>query len=287
MRILFLTILIDVLLVITGYTGQKYCFVQDKFVWIQNVETRVKEKLFAAKDHDYSISPDGKQIAYCDYENGRRTIVVYSIETKKNEIFKNLPEQSYQPLWSWDGKKLGFNIAGKGAGIINTDGTGFMQLPLKECYFGYWNPEDQSVVYFDFTNFYEIDLQGKNLKTTPLADITGNVGISSATRFQITADGREILFDSMVEEPMPNLHDAVEALFIYNTSDHSRKRITPKGYSVMYPYWEKDHESVLFSGFTNKDVHKNDVVNARIYRCDLKTSEIKAIGTYEEFSISR
>jgi len=65
-----------------------------------------------------SWSPDGKQLAYVTFENGRSEIVVQSLEGKSREIVARYQGINGAPDWSPDGKKMALTLSKDGSADI-------------------------------------------------------------------------------------------------------------------------------------------------------------------------
>jgi Tol biopolymer transport system component len=97
----------------------------------------------------FSLSPDGKTVAYYDGKNYK--IMVYPLDGSKppTPIFAPLFRATFiQPAWSPDGKTIAIAsnswglINGSKLYLVNTDGSGFTEVPLKMGVLDpVWKPE--------------------------------------------------------------------------------------------------------------------------------------------------
>ncbi|PLA74756.1 Tol-Pal system beta propeller repeat protein TolB [Hydrogenovibrio sp. SC-1] len=65
-----------------------------------------------------SWSPDGKQLAYVTFENGRSEIVVQSLDGLKREIIASYKGINGAPAWSPDGKKMALTLSKDGSADV-------------------------------------------------------------------------------------------------------------------------------------------------------------------------
>ena len=220
------------------------------------------------KGYDPEISPDGKSVAFTDYRQGRK-IAVMDVATKKVRVLAAVPgENSYGPRWSPDGTRLVFNhwieeksqwvpgiidATGKNLRIFRMDNEGGVHSP-------FWAHDGASVYAQDLSTLYRFDPAGKLLESRPLEPVAGSAGISSATRFCISADGSMWLFDGDVDEPGNPISKAwgepISGVFLHTPADGKTVRISPKGMSASDPYWTPDGKGVLFCGVRPEDIKK-------------------------------
>jgi TolB protein len=220
------------------------------------------------KGYDAEISPDGRSVAFTDYRQGRK-IAVMDVATKKVRVLSAVPGyNSYGPRWSPDGTRLVFNhwieeksqwvpgvidTTGKNLKIFRMDNEGGVHSP-------FWAHDGMSVYAQDLSTLYRFDTNGKLLESRPLDPIVGKAGISSATRFCVSADGSAWIFDGDVDEPDNPISKAwgepIAGVFLHTPADGRTIRISPKGMSASAPSWAPDGKSVLFCGVRPEDVRK-------------------------------
>lgn len=65
-----------------------------------------------------SWSPDGKQLAYVSFENGRSEIFIQSLDGKHRELIANYQGINGAPAWSPDGKQMSLTLSKDGSADI-------------------------------------------------------------------------------------------------------------------------------------------------------------------------
>lgn len=126
-------------------------------IWVRNLKTN--ESILIGKGMQPALSPDGKKVVFSRYNttsyNSPSSIWVMNVDgSEPAQLTNNADERAFQPAWSPDGKKIIFTSTVKSKKkdndlyIINTDGTGLMQVTTNESYEG--NPvwSNDGYIYF-------------------------------------------------------------------------------------------------------------------------------------------
>jgi Tol biopolymer transport system component len=268
-----------------GSTPPRVIFVRDTDIWMTDLNG-MPPVLLVEEGFDPDISPDGTQVAYTDYREGRK-IAVYTIETGELQVIDTIPgDNNYGPRWSPDGSRLLFNFW-KEVGeqrsywviaTVRPDGSDFTLLTeeyQESLYSPFWAHDGCSIYAQDLHTLYQFDLSGKIVRSHDMDEVM-EIGISSATSFSLSSDGRQLLYDRLVDDPedlwgIPWMHEPATAVFIYDMEKRTTERISPPGTSFIHPVWVPGEEEVLVYGFTEKDLPKDsdDEIPFHIYRHNL------------------
>lgn len=114
-------------------------------IWVKN--TKTNESILIGKGMQPKISPDGKKVVFARYKttgwDSPSSIWTMNIDgTDVAQLTNNPDERAFMPAWSPDGKKIIYSSTIKGKKkdndlyIINSDGTGLMQITTNESYEG-------------------------------------------------------------------------------------------------------------------------------------------------------
>lgn len=284
---IFLVILLIAVISSVGFgsTPPRVIFVRDTDIWMTDLNG-MPPVLLVEGGFDPDISPDGTQVAYTDYREGRK-IAVYTIETGELQVIDTIPgDNNYGPRWSPDGSRLLFNFW-KEVGeqrsywviaTVRPDGSDFTLLTeeyQEGLYSPFWAHDGCSIYAQDLHTLYQFDLSGKIVRSHDMDEVM-EIGISSATSFSLSSDGRQLLYDRLVDDPedlwgIPWMHEPATAVFIYDMEKRTTERISPPGTSFIHPVWVPGEEEVLVYGFTEKDLPKDsdDEIPFHIYRHNL------------------
>lgn len=246
------------------------------------------QKVLSGKDrYDARISPTGDAIAYTADEPSKkdvnRRIEIYDVATQKARTLSAIPgDNTYGPLWSPDGKKLMFrSYSGSkwNVAIIGTDNNGFTvlsdKLNGKEDLFcaGWWAPDSKSCYLYDFTNVYHVGVDGKEIGRKPLAEVMGDIDISSDCAFDLAPDGKTLIFSAEKDvKDIADSQDGPPTLLWQGSPDGGpTKRLSPKGLDGYNPAILKDGKTLLFNGGAAGGKKQG------IYRMNLETKETRMV----------
>ena len=289
-----ITVILLFLLLIFSYhqaQAQTIAFQRGDGIWISDINGQ--DQRFICKGYDPDISPDGKYIAFTQYEyfgkfyNLNRHIAIYEIESRKVTILKSIPSNNnFGPTWSPTGDKIAFssfinNIWG--IGIINRNNTEYHSLTetlAVHTYSPTWTSQGRYIVSHGDGNIYTLDVNGGTIGKTPYKKIVRNYGVSSVTAFTFSQDKKYFLFDAdVIGESMRGLHEPPGAIFVHNTSSGITNRVTPGGICGLYPSWYSNGK-IIFSGFKENDIPQtagSSGIATRIYTIDITGNGIKAL----------
>lgn len=264
----------------TGLEAQNMAFLRDDVVMTCGLNGEKPQKV--CESYDFDISPDGRFLAYV----ADNRLAYIDIAEKKVHRFNSIPNNGLHTIrWSPDGRKIAFNFfweSGRSVwqiAVVNADDTGFKILTEKawhsDLFSPTWDPSGNTIFCHNLTNIYAVDANGNNnmLATATFSDQVAFYARSSADAVELSSDGRFVLFSGAVDEVIPDLNDAVSAVFVYEIAADKTTRLTPPGICAINPRWISAEE-IAFEGFGAKDIkivkHKGlddeSVILRRIYR---------------------
>ncbi len=271
---------------VSGEAAQTMAFLRDDAVMVCGLQLEKPQKV--CESYDFDISPDGRFLAYVTDDR----LACIDIAQKKVRRFNSIPNNRLHTIrWSPDGKKIVFNYfmeSGRSfwqIAVVNADDTGFRILTDKvshsDLFNPTWDPSGNTVYCHNLNNIYAVDTTGNNkvLATATFSDQVASYVMSSADAVELSSDSRFVLFSGAVDEVIPDLNDAVSAVFVHEIATGRTTRLTPKGICAINPRWISRDE-IAFEGFGAKDIkivkHKGaddeSVIKRRVYR-------VKADGT--------
>ena len=234
------TILLFLTIAVTSAQAQPksydYAYVNKKGICVYAVYGKT-EILIDAAGSDPCISPDGKKLAYTATDKqGERFIAVTDLNSKKKIIFNTKSNNCYGPMWSPNGQYIAYNVfnvqnSSWSIAIIDSGNTSFKVLTasLPQSYSPTWTADNKNIVAQDMEKVYLFDLDGTVVRSYKISDMTKDLSPSSADRFQLTADGRKIVFSSEVDEA-GGTDGPPTAVFVYDINTKTTRRLSPRGY---------------------------------------------------------
>lgn len=239
---------------------RKLAFQNDGLIGFYDFATGKTKDL--TKGFDPCISPDGKWIAYTYTSSpGTTDLRIIKLINTENSAIKDLGINDNKPhygaIWSPTAEYLAFNILindswqlglskpnGSKFKIISTDSNFGLHEPT-------WSQDGKYILAHDLTFLYKFDTTGKLIDKYDLAQLfEGKFSFSSATRFCLTSDNQQLIFDGGIHEFVEGLEEISSALFAYNFNTKSTKRITKKGLCTTN-FWLDNQDLIYFSGFEN------------------------------------
>lgn len=207
-----------------------------------------------ADGYDPAISPDGKRIAFTQYdEAGNRRIAIMDIATRKSQLVEGIPgDNNYGPVWSPDGKDIYFNHfldSDWTVARVNSEGGGFQIVYPGSVAFAVF-PDGKSLLCNDMSKFFVLALdQGKAGTRTDLPVDAKYESTSIPCRIDISPDGKSALFEMSVESDIQASKTDYPPVSIWreDLSDGSLTRVTPPGINAIYPSWLPDGSGLLFA----------------------------------------
>ncbi|KTD63673.1 acylaminoacyl peptidase [Legionella santicrucis] len=248
-------------------------FERSGFIWSANLDGSKARKITAG--YVPEISPDGKYIAYntADNQSSDRHLAIVELKTGKVTQLQNIPSQNnFNPVWSPDSKRLLFNTFIDNnwyLALINADSSGYRLLKdTQNKYTPAWAHDGKSFLNHDIDAIYWMDLEGMLLKKWPLDTLIPHGSMSSASRIQVSPDGKTLLMDVDMDE---EVHEKTwegppPALWTLDLKSGKTIRITPKGMLAWSPFWINSHEFIFLKQGKSKQT-------LALYRGSLKNLE--------------
>ena len=134
-----------------------------------------------------------------------------------------------------------------------------------------WANSGRTILYYDHTYIYEIDLHYTLVNTIPWSHLKGSV--YGGIRFSLSDDQRYVLYHAVIEdEYIKGMMGPVDAIFVYDMETGFSKRVSPIGMFASEPHWIPETSQFIYRGTTEKDVRGTHRIR-RIYRDSLDKLE--------------
>jgi Tol biopolymer transport system component len=270
-------LLITVLISCKETTSYNLAYEKGNKVYATSRDTMIKKSFSNVTNP--CISPDGKSLAVTKFANAGsgRSIIIIDLESMK-EIQLNVKNDNYYgPSWSPDNQYLAFNIFinyNWTIGLVNSKNYGFTFVKTANK-FGLFSPtwigDGKHFVCHDMRKIFIFDLHCNPTDSIDIEKTMGNnYFIGSNSKFLFTSDNNFIIFNSGINEFMKDVEGPVEAIFSFNLSNNSIKRLSPKGLYSTDPFIETDN-NILFTG------SKENEHNSNIYRTSLTNGKLDLV----------
>ncbi|HHF7365996.1 TPA: translocation protein TolB [Legionella bozemanae] len=255
-------------------------------IWTARMDGSKAQKITAG--YIPEISPDGNYIAYNVVDkSGNRYLAIIELKSGKITPLKNIPSaNSFNPVWSPDGKTLLFNTFINNnwyLALVDAEGRGFHLLKntLNE-YSPAWAKNGASFFSHDLDAIYWMDFKGNLIKKWNLNEIIPQGSMSSASRIHLSPDGKTLIMDvDMNEEILKNWNEPPPALWTLHLDSGKTTRITPKGRPAWSPFWINSEEFIFLEQGINEKT-------PGLYRGSLKSpSKVLLLKNVQTPSVSR
>ena len=112
-----------------------------------------------------------------------------------------------------------------------------------------WAPDGRSIYMQDLDNLHQIGLDGAEIKSWKLESLIPKGSFSSASRFAVSPDGRTLLMEVEMDEPITrkDWEGPPPALWTLDLATQKTTRLTPKGLFGMDGCWSGDAEIIFTS----------------------------------------
>lgn len=247
-----------------------YSYISKKGICVYSTQLQ-KEVLISSNVSEPSISPDGTRLL--NKENG--CLCLYNLITGERKILNINSRTCLHPRWSPDSKLISYitlypNINNLySLSIIDPNNSQItdIQNPIKIKYAGLnspsWSADSKKILIHNTDSVYILNLNGTVREKHPLIIPPGY----SSDNCILTSDEKKIIYQSFVDDPdLWSLTEPVSAIFIYDLTGNSLKRITPESYSCYNPFLLG--EKLYFTAYGPESTKG-------IYSIDLNGSNIK------------
>lgn len=225
-----------------------------------------------AKGNFPALSPDRKLVAYCTPIDATKSapetvsVMLFDLATGKTSAVFTAHAWASQLHWSPNGDKILLTLAflnGKRElTIIAPDGThkqkviGGGEQGVNDVFSPRWAPDGQSIFFQDMTSLIQVDLEGRVIGRTPLAEITEEKeSITSADSFVFSpTEPKVLLYTRSV--PGSKLFERTfgepnTALFL--NEGQNKKRLSAVNMLAMDPVWSRDGRFIYFTGYYDRE----------------------------------
>ena len=194
-------------------------------------------------DRYFSLSPDEKQIVFCDERDGQRDIWTMPAAGGEPVRLTNDKDEELRPLWHADGKRILYNVERDGYTQINliyADGhAATVQITRGEGIYELVDisPDGTKIYYTSFEKKSDIGIV--NIETGE--EFEAAAGIESELWADYSPDGKAIVYQTIVS---PNLSGNLQnSILVVKTADNQTRQILHKGYN---PRWLPDSRQIAF-----------------------------------------
>lgn len=203
-------------------------------------------------------SPNGKQLAYVSFENGRAQVYISNVQTGRRHLVSSYPGINGAPAWSPNGRKLALVLSKSGSPKIYV--MNLANKKLTQLTFGAsidtepsFSPDGRSLLFTSdrggSPQIYQINLASKQVSR-----ITYNGDYNASASY--TDNGKQIVFLHRDEQgyniAMLNMITGQQTVLTHHGRDESPS-LAPNGKMVVYASSENGH-GVLEVVSTNTQV---------------------------------
>jgi TolB protein len=265
--------------------GYDYCYENSKGICVYSIAEK-NELVIPITGTWANLSPDGTKITYTgNTKNGERNICIYDLTTKQNKVMNINSQYCFGSVWSPDGHFIAYNVLYKremnnmwGIAVIDTANHQPIDIAKAKNFFSVsWTADSKRILTHDMDTVFVFNLEGKIETKYKIKEFGG----SSGDNCIMTPDEKNIVFNAVVDEPdLWDLNDWPSAIFVYDITSKTTKRITPAGYCCLGPYLVGDR--IFFDCFPPKSTIRD------IYSCDLEGNNLKLeLNNCSSFSARR
>jgi hypothetical protein len=263
------------------------CFSRGGAIYTMNLKTGAIKRV--ALGFDPNISRDGSEVAFTVSRDKdpdvNRIVQVKNLSTGKVRAFPSLAKNThYGPLWSPKDARLialhVFSLAPTSrwdACLLDTSTGTWKNLTagIKSdggVYLSSWTAGGRSIICHDLHDVYEVDLDGRVIRTLPIQDMIPSEYVSSSTKFSVLSNGM-ILFDTNLPHDGEPADENV-GIFTVDLVNNVVNRVTPQRFQAMDPVPLPAPDDILFSALT---MSKRGQSRSDIYKISVTTNKSELV----------
>jgi hypothetical protein len=277
----------------------KLCFVRGNWIYLRDLASGKESKVIEGKSP--SLSPIGDALAFMSPNAGSLLanllpptdqitghMKVVNLRTKSSQLSGTFAKvRAYGPQWSGDGRRIAFEVTNDDAsrldiGVVDWPNgewrriTSDLNLGKAEpIYLDSWVPGDKSILFHTLENLYEVGVDGRLLRQTPIENICDRSEVSSNTRFSLSANKRFLLFDRTIAP-----EDMYISVFDF---DHKKLlRVTPLSVAGTNPVWITSEEILFTCAEKGEGPLRHDICKIAVDGTALTTVVVD--GDYASFA---
>jgi Tol biopolymer transport system component len=257
---------------------RKLAFQNNEFISCYDFTTGKTVNL--TEGSDPCISPDGKWIVFTQSstteKDNSRIIKLINTENTTTKDLGIDNKNHYGAIWSPTGEYLAFSIMTNNwqIGLIKPNGSDFKIISTdsnSELYAPTWSQDGKYIYAHNLNVLYKFDTNGKLIDHYDFSQLFGEeFYISTCTRFCFTSDNKKMIFDEGVNESIEGLYEQSSAIFCYDFSTKSTKRISKKGLCAT-DLWIDKQDQIYFSGFENindaRKIYQTNLTDTTLIEC--------------------
>ncbi|MGI8638365.1 MAG: protein kinase domain-containing protein [Pyrinomonadaceae bacterium] len=196
----------------------------------------------AGNDRYFDLSPDEKQIVFCDKRDGQTDVWTMLLTGGEPLRLTNDNDEEIRPRWHTDGKRILYNVRRENDMQINlafTDARAPVQVTRGEGTYELLDisPDGTKIYYTDWEK--RSDIGGVNVESGE--EFETAAGIESELWADISPDGKSIVYQTNTSPYLSgNLH---KSTLVVKTSANQIKQVLSKGYN---PRWLPDSRQLAF-----------------------------------------